>query len=512
MSAFDFDALLATLICLQIAFGAFDMLFHHEATERLAWRPSQRRELQLHGARNLIYAGVFLCFAWLQPQGIFAIALIVVVLAEVVITLWDFVEEDRSRKLPESERVLHALLALNYGAILALLLPLLTDWAARPSAVAFVDHGLLSWFLSFAAAGVALFGLRDFAAARRTKRLTLTDPLDLLGAAVPRRHILVTGGTGFVGSRLVAALIAAGHDVTVITRDPAKAAKLATPLRIVTDLAQIDPQAPIDAVINLAGEPIANGLWTKAKRRRIIASRVATTRRLVDWIGARVEKPEVLISASAVGWYGLRGDEILSESDTAKVCFTQEVCVRWEQEARKAEHLGLRVVRLRIGLVLGREGGLLANMLMPFEFGLGGRLGSGRQWMSWIMRDDLVRLILHALDSDSLAGAVNATAPTPIRNAGFTLCLARALRRPAFFALPAGLLRLLAGDFARELLLGGQRVLPVKAEAAGFVFRYPTLQSALNEVVGATASAPRASVPRLRKIAAASGGSHPMSR
>jgi len=512
MSGFNFDPLLAALICLQIVFGAFDMLFHHEATERLAWRPSQRRELQLHGARNVIYGGVFLSFAWLQPQGIFAIALIVVLLAEVVITLWDFVEEDRTRKLPESERVLHALLALNYGAILVLLLPLLTNWVGRPSGMVFVDHGLLSWFLTFAAAGVAVFGLRDFAAARRTERLTLADPLDLLGAAVPRRHILVTGGTGFVGSRLVAALVAADHDVTVMTRDPAKAAKLPTPLRIVTDLAQIDAQAPVDAVVNLAGEPIANGLWTKAKRRRIIASRVGTTRRLVDWIGEREQKPGVLINASAVGWYGLRGDEALSESDTARVCFTQEVCVRWEQEARKAEHLGLRVVRLRIGLVLGREGGLLANMLMPFEFGLGGRLGNGRQWMSWIMRDDLVRLILHALDNDTLAGAVNATAPSPLRNAEFTQSLGHALRRPAFFALPAWLLRLLAGDFARELLLGGQRVLPVKAEADGFSFRYPTLQGALNEVVGATASAPCKSVSRLRKIAAPSGGRHPMPR
>jgi hypothetical protein len=480
-----FSPLLANLIAVQIAFGTFDMLFHHEATERLAWRPSQRRELQLHAARNVIYGGLFLCLAWLQPQGLFALTLIAVLLVEVAITLWDFVEEDRTRKLPETERVLHTLLALNYGAILVLLLPALVDWAFLPSTVLLTGHGLWSAFLTLASLGVTLFGLRDFFAARRATRLAITDPHDLVAPSDSPKRILVTGGTGFVGRRLVAALIAAGHDVTVLTRDPRKAADLPAPLRIVTSLEQVGDDTPVDAVVNLAGEPIANGLWTAAKRRKIIASRVVTTRRLVDWIAARPLRPAVLVNGSAVGWYGLRGDEILHEDCTAKVCFTQKVCVRWEQEARKAEHLGLRVVRLRIGLVLGRDGGLLANMLMPFEFGLGGRLGDGRQWMSWITRDDLVRLIVHTLDSEALAGAVNATAPYPVRNADFTRALGRALHRPARAAIPAPFLRL-AGGFAEELLLGGQRAVPAKAEASGFVFRDPTLQSALDGIVGAT--------------------------
>ncbi|WP_193368616.1 TIGR01777 family oxidoreductase [Pelagibius marinus] len=495
-----FTPLLATLITLQIAFGTFDMVFHHEATERLAWRPSQRRELLLHALRNLIYGGFFLCLAWLQPQGFFALALIAVLLIEVAITLWDFVEEDRTRKLPETERVLHTLLALNYGAILVLLLPGLADWASRPAGLLLTGHGLWSWFLSLASLGVTLFGLRDLFAARRVARLRETDPLDLVNPAETPRHILVTGGTGFIGRRLVAALVAAGHDVTVLTRDPKKAADLPTPLRIVTRLEQINSDTPLDAVVNLAGEPIANGLWTKAKKRKIVASRVGTTRRLVDWLADRKERPGVLVNASAVGWYGLRGDETLTENDTARVCFTQEVCVRWEQEARKAERLGLRVVRLRIGLVLGREGGLLASMLTPFEFGLGGRLGHGQQWMSWIMRDDLVRLIVHALDSEDVEGAVNATAPHPVRNADFTRALGRALGRPALAALPAWLLRLGAGDFARELLLGGQRVVPAKAEASGFVFRYPTLQPALNDVVGAAAPAAAKPACPVRKV------------
>lgn len=476
--------LLAALIALQIACGAFDMLFHHEATERLAWRPSQRRELQLHAARNLIYAGLFLCLAWLRPQGLLAAALIAVLLVEVAITLWDFVEEDRTRLLPASERVLHALLALNYGAILALLLPVLLGWALLPTTVAFVDRGLWGWFLTLAAAGVILFGLRDAAAAQRLRRLPTVDVRDLVTPTAKPQRILVTGGTGFVGRRLVAALVATGHHVTVMTRDPRKAAGLATPLSIVTDFAEISDDSPLDAVVNLAGEPLADGLWTSAKRRKIIGSRVGTTRRLVDWLGERAQRPKVLVSASAVGWYGLRDDEILTETATARVCFTQEVCVRWEQEARKAEHLGLRVVRLRIGLVLGRDGGLLAGLLTPFEFGFGARWGDGRQWMSWIARDDLVRLIVYALESNRLAGAVNATAPNPVRNADFTRSLAGTLRRPVLLALPAGLLRLAAGDLAREVLLGGQRVLPEKAEAAGFVFSQPTLQGALAEIVG----------------------------
>lgn len=501
-----YSPLLATLITLQIVLGTFDMLFHHEATERLAWRKSQRRELQLHAARNLIYGGLFLCLAWLQPQGIYAVALIAVLAVEVVITLWDFLEEDRTRKLPQSERVLHTVLALNYGAILVLLLPPLFAWAGEASMIRIVDHGLWSLFLTLAAGGVTLFGLRDLAAARRLERLPDTDVQELIGAKETPQRILVTGGTGFVGRRLVAALVAAGHDVTVMTRDPKKAADLPTPLRLVSDFTEIDEGTPLDAVVHLAGEPVVGGLWTKARRARIHGSRFGLTRRLVDWIAERDQKPAVLVSASAIGWYGLRGDELLTETATARTCFTQEVCVRWEQEARKAEHLNLRVVRLRIGLVLGRDGGLLANLLPSFEFGLGARWGDGRQWMSWIERDDLVRLILTALGDARYDGVVNAVAPNPVRNADFVKALARALRRPIFLVLPAWLLRLAAGDLAREVFLAGQRVVPAKAEAAGFVFRYPTLQSALGSILGTTQG--RAS--ERQRLAA--GRHHPMPR
>src|SRR5262249_49227334 len=197
-----------------------------------------------------------------------------------------------------------------------------------------------------------------------------------------RQHLLVTGATGFIGSRLVESLTGAGHDVTVLTRDAAKAAMLRPPLRIVNDLAQIPSDARIDAVINLAGEPIGNALWTRRKRRKILSSRLRMTRAVNRLIARLERRPAVLVSGSAIGWYGLWQDETLTEFDGGKRCFTHRVCETWEHEARKAQRLGVRVVRLRIGLVLGIEGGMLSQLLTPFEFGLGGPIGSGRQWMS----------------------------------------------------------------------------------------------------------------------------------
>jgi len=307
-------------------------------------------------------------------------------------------------------------------------------------------------------------------------------------ALTSRRHVLVTGGTGFIGRRLVEALASAGHDVTVLTRDPVKAATLRPPLRIVTDLAQIASDTRIDAVINLAGEPTGNGLWTRRKRRKILSSRLRVTRAVNRLIARLEQRPAVLISGSAIGWYGLWQDETLTEFDGGKRCFTHRVCETWEREARRAQRLGVRVVRLRIGLVLGIDGGMLSRLLLPFELGLGGPFGSGRQWMSWIERDDLVRLIAHVIATPSLTGPVNATAPTPVTNAEFARALAEALRRPARLRIPAAILHHLAGAFADELMLGGQRVIPDKAQLSGFVFRHETVRSALDEILGNTSA------------------------
>jgi uncharacterized protein len=473
------STLLWSLIILQMAMGAFDIAYHHELTERLAWRPTQRRELALHALRNLFYAVLFVVFGWFEPRGAWAVLVMAILAIEVAVTLADFVEEDASRKLPASERITHTLLAMNYGAILVLLLPLLSGWAAQDTSLARVNHGVLSALATVAAIGVVGFGVRDVHTAWRTHRLRPAPPDELARSLAGRQHLLVTGATGFVGRRMVEALTAAGHDVTVLTRDSRKTEVLHPPFRIVTSLDQIPNDAVINGIINLAGEPIADGLWTRARRRRILRSRLRVTRGVVRLIARLDKRPDVLVSGSAIGWYGLWQDEDLTEFDGGKSCFTHRVCEAWERTAMRARSLGVRVVLLRTGLVLGTEGGLLSRLLTPFEYGLGGPIGSGTQWMSWIERDDLVRLIAHILATPHIRGPVNATAPEPVRNTTFARELGRALHRPARLRAPASLLHRLAGAFADELLLGGQKVLPAKAEDSGFQFRHATLASAL---------------------------------
>ncbi|GAB4529450.1 MAG: TIGR01777 family oxidoreductase [Roseibium sp.] len=481
------DPVLWALISIQVFMGAFDTLVHHEGTERLAWRASQKTELRLHGVRNFFYAVIFVCFGWFEPRGVYTMVLAVILSAEVLITLWDFVEEDLTRKLPWTERINHTLLALNYGAILALAAPYLWEWSFLPTELVPVSYGRWTALATISAIGVGLFSARDLLAAARSDRLGLGDPANLVAALPPRQSILVTGGTGFVGGRLVEALVGAGHHVTVLTRDPRKAEGLTHPVRVITDLEQVNDADRFDAVVNLAGEPIANGLWTAAKRTRIISSRIAMTEALRGLVRRLENKPKCLVNGSAVGWYGLRGDEVLGEDADSAPAFVHEVCDKWEQAALRLEVDGLRVVTLRIGLVLGVEGGILARLLTPFEFGGGGTMGSGRQWMSWIELDDLIRVIAFAIADDRLRGAVNATAPEPVRNGEFNRALGEALHRPVFLRFPAWLMETVLGDMGRETILAGQRVAPSKLLAAGFTFRYPALEPMLRRITGAKA-------------------------
>jgi uncharacterized protein (TIGR01777 family) len=252
---------------------------------------------------------------------------------------------------------------------------------------------------------------------------------------------------------------------------------------LITNLTQLASDTRVDAIVNLAGEPIGNAVWTEAKRQRILQSRIETTDAVVGLVARLERKPQVLVNGSAIGWYGLWQDQPLTESAKSHACFSHDLCEAWEQAARGAEAFGVRVALLRIGLVVGSDGGFLSRMLTPFEFGLGGPLGSGAQWMSWIERDDLIRLIVHVIVTADMTGPVNATAPLPVRNVIFTAELARHLGRPALLRVPAGLLRRIGGDFAEELLLGGQRVVPNKALSSGFVFRHQSLRSALEAIL-----------------------------
>ena len=296
--------------------------------------------------------------------------------------------------------------------------------------------------------------------------------------------LLVTGGTGFIGAPLRRRLAQRGHELLVLTRAPA-AHRAESGVRFLPLDADAWRRelAGVGGVINLAGEPIAAGRWTARRKRAIRDSRVETTRRLVDALAAMPQRPAVLLNASAIGYYGARGDEELTESDGAGNGFLAETCQAWEAEARRAEALGVRVVRLRIGLVLGRGGGVLAKMTPPFRAFAGGPLGSGRQWMSWVHRDDVVGLIEWALAHAECSDALNVTAPEPVRMAAFCLTLGRALRRPSWAPVPAPVLRLLLGEMA-EMLVSGQRVVPRATLRTGYPFRFPSLAGALEACLG----------------------------
>jgi uncharacterized protein (TIGR01777 family) len=272
-------------------------------------------------------------------------------------------------------------------------------------------------------------------------------------------NVAVTGASGFLGRRAIAELTQAGHNPHPLARNPSP-----------------EGLASADAVIHLAGEPVAQR-WTPAAKQRIYASRVEGTRNLVNAISNNTHRPRVLVCASAIGIYGSRGDEMLKEDSPPAEDFLARVVVDWEKAAQSAEALGIRVVSLRFGVVLGK-GGALSKMLPPFKLGIGGRLGSGKQWTSWIHIDDAVNLILFALENGQVRGAINATAPNPVTNAQFTRELARVLRRPAIFPVPPFALRLIFGEMA-GVVLASQRVLPAAAQAAGFEFRYSGLAPAL---------------------------------
>jgi uncharacterized protein len=300
--------------------------------------------------------------------------------------------------------------------------------------------------------------------------------------------ILITGSSGLVGSALVRELQQAGHTVCRLVRPGTK-------LEAVRGSDGFDVEwnpetgelggaaVGAEAVVNLAGASIAQGRWTEERKKVLRRSRVDTTRALVKALAKMAARPGVLVSASAIGYYGDRGEEVLTEESLPRGDFLCEVAKEWEAEAEKAEVLGIRVARLRFGVILAREGGALPQMARPFRFGFGGRIGSGRQWMSWVSLEDVLSVLRLSLENGAVRGALNVVAPEPVRNGDFTAALAKTLHRPALFPAPAFALRLVLGEMADALLLASTRVVPAQLNKLGYKFLQPDLAGALTSAL-----------------------------
>jgi hypothetical protein len=469
------------LLSLQGVLGAFDNIWNHEWRVGLPSLPGASRELALHAIRGMIYAPVFLSFGWLAWNGVYGWIFAAILAAELVITMADFIEEDRARKLSPLERVTHAILTLNYGAFLALAAPSLLQALSAPTGVALVDRGGFGWLMAVYALGSFGFGLREAIAATRMK--SADAAAQTIAPAPSGRSVLITGGSGFIGRAVTKRLAERGDRVIVLSRDPERARrKLDSAVEVVGALDEIAEDVPLQGVVNLAGAPIFGKPWTKTRKRDLAASRIGTTRDLVDWLLARKHRPEALVSASAIGWYGASGDERLGETAPVGQDFPAALCSAWEREAMRAAAAGIRVCRLRLGLVLGRDGGMLKGLLPSYRAGLGSVIGSGRQWVSWIHIEDAVEMIARALQDPLFAGLFNATAPHPVRQAEFAKTLGHILHRPVWPRIPAWPLRAGLGEMA-SLLTEGQRAEPVRALDIGFAFRCHEIEPALRDLL-----------------------------
>ena len=478
--------LVFAVMSFQALAGAFDNFWHHELEARLPQRISARHELRLHSAREAIYGLLFAGLAWVQWQGWWVMLPAGLLLVEMFITIADFLEEDRSRKLPPLERALHTVLAVSYGLLLGVIAPLFWQAAQRPSALMLTSYGLWSWLFSVASISVLAWSVRNAIAVRELGRMLppLMDPPanpQARAQAIGRLTVLVTGGTGFIGTALVQKLLSEGRRVIVLTRDPLQARAALGPMVWCVDrLDDIPSETHIDAVVNLAGAGILGAPWTQARRQLLVGSRLEIARQLRQLMQRLERKPEVLITASAVGYYGVPdNDEALTESAPAQSgCFQSELCAAIEAAALQNQDMGIRVVCLRPGIVLGKDGGAYPALAFAARLGLGATLGTGRQVMPWIHRDDVLGLITHAMAEPAVQGPLNAVAPQMPSQQGFTRALAASLGRNAWLRLPAWPLRLGLGEMS-QLLLCGQNAVPTRALASGYRFTHASLESAL---------------------------------
>jgi len=298
------------------------------------------------------------------------------------------------------------------------------------------------------------------------------------------KTVLVTGATGFIGGHFSRCAMKKGLRVIALSRRPEKAASLLPGAHIIRELTEIPADEQVDYLVNLAGEPLVAGRWNERRKQAFLDSRVGMTDRLFEYFRESKSPPSVMVSGSAVGYYGPHHDRVLDEAGKHHDSFSHRLCAAWERSASQFEGLGTRVCYLRTGIVLGRGEGALASMLPPFRLGLGGRLGNGKQWMPWVHINDEVGIIFHCLKRSDLHGSVNAVSPNPVTNQQFTKALGRALHRPTVFPMPAVVARLLFGEMADELLLTGQRAQPRKLLESGYRFRFSELGLALSEILG----------------------------
>ena len=491
----DHHLLALQLMAIQGVLGAFDTLYHHELTEALAKRPSARQELSIHSARALIYSALFIGLSMWEWHGVWAAVLLLVFVIEIALTLWDFVIEDQTRLLPATERVTHTILAINGGAFITLLVLTTPIWYAQESAMVSHSFGWLSYFLVACGIGVGLSGIRDGLAAYHLFKIERKPIMDKpLHFGEPGQQVLLTGGTGVIGQKLVLALLADGHHVTILTRKPKQTAwSLDGKVVCIQSLEELGENQKIDLIINLAGAKILGWRWSEARKTALRQSRVALTEKLVAWVKTARHKPRLLLSASAIGYYGIQvaNDQTsLDEYSPTQAIFMSQLCQEWEAAAQQASVYGVPVASMRFGLVLGQQGAL-PMMLLPIKLGLGGKLGRGDQWHSWIHVQDLVRGIAHLcqINESATSGntpaintAYNFTAPEALSQLAFSQTAAQVLHRSCFLATPAWPMRFMLGEQA-DLLLEGQRVIPRRLLESGFVFKYPRLQEALESLL-----------------------------
>ncbi|MTW09495.1 TIGR01777 family protein [Pseudoduganella eburnea] len=470
------------LMAAQGCLGAFDTVYHHELTEALPQRATARRELAIHAVRATIYGALFIGLSAWVWQGAWTWVLLALFGIEIVLTLWDFVVEDQTRLLPASERVTHTVLAINGGAFICLLLLGAPAALAEPPGFQYAPQGWLSVFLALCGVGVFASGMRDAFAARALPPAAM-EPVHFDGGP---QTVLVTGATGFIGRSLVPALLASGHRVIVLSREPRKAAwEYGGAVRAVASMCDLAPAESVDVIINLAGARILGWRWSERRKAVLRGSRAGLTKDVVDWIAKAGRKPRLMINASAIGYYGIQpqgSEQVLNEASPPQAIFMSQLCQEWEAAASRAREYGVPVALARFGVVFG-HGGALPGMLLPFRLGFGGRMGTGRQRNSWIHLYDLLAAMAHVWRLGAQAdGAWNFTAPQHPTQLEFAKSAAAALRRPSLMPAPAWPVQLLLGEQS-ALLLEGAAIAPARLLASGFTFRFPTVEKALSDLV-----------------------------